>query len=323
MPLYPIDQTAHAVGVARTSDPCATAAPRARCLRDALRAVGAAAIDCETFTENNGANLRVAGTYAHVCAGGHLVLQPGGVDLRIIPGTVDTVDFHDPGAGLRQRAVLLSGGRAVHRATFRLADGSDTLSDWRGRHALSSRRIALPSYRADDSIEALWRALTDIHHFEPMLRSRGIERLAAYRTVPEDLACCIPTDAVRALLYALDRMQMTFMAFVGNAAVVQIFTGRIVKLVELPRCGQLILHGRTQNGSAAVLRLSERAVAEVWLVRHFSRDGPIESLEVFDGAGKLLVQFFDARTEGRPQSAVWQRLLGELKGAAAGWRTGA
>lgn len=53
-------------------------------------------------------------------------------------------------------------------------------------------------------------------------------------------------------------------------------------------------------------------VAETWIVKKPTADGPVTSLELYDAQGGQIVQFFGQRLPGRPGIAAWTELAGSL-----------
>jgi len=82
------------------------------------------------------------------------------------------------------------------------------------------------------STEELWRSLTDVHHFYPMLEQKGISKIDALRSVPEDLAFQVKKESVSELLNHISSKNEKFMIFVGNDSAIQIYTGKIDKIIQ-------------------------------------------------------------------------------------------
>lgn len=100
-----------------------------------------------------------------------------------------------------------------------------------------------------NSIEELWRGLTDVHHFYPMLEQKGISKIDALRSVPEDLAFQVKKESVSELLNSISSVNEKFMIFLGNDSVIQIYTGKIDKIIQPKKYSNLnkfIIHGATE-----------------------------------------------------------------------------
>jgi putative hemin transport protein len=60
------------------------------------------------------------------------------------------------------------------------------------------------------------------------------------------------------------------------------------------------------------VRIAIASLAEAWLVRTPSLDGPVTSLEVFDARANVVLSVSAARWPGKPEPAPWNELLGRL-----------
>ena len=95
------------------------------------------------------------------------------------------------------------------------------------------------------------------------------------------------------------------MTFVGNEGAVQIHTGVPERLVETGPWFN-VLDPRFN------LHLDETQVAEAYVVVKPTVDGVVTSVEGFDAAGRLVVQFFGARKPGLPEHEDWRALVAGL-----------
>ena len=59
------------------------------------------------------------------------------------------------------------------------------------------------------------------------------------------------------------------------------------------------------------LYLREDAIAEIWHVVKPSADGDINSLELFDKDGEMIVQLFGKRKPGLPELLEWRKVLAD------------
>jgi putative hemin transport protein len=50
-------------------------------------------------------------------------------------------------------------------------------------------------------------------------------------------------------------------------------------------------------------------IAEVWGVRKPNTDGHVTSVEAYDAAGRLIIQFFGKREEGQHEREDWRFLV--------------
>jgi putative hemin transport protein len=60
------------------------------------------------------------------------------------------------------------------------------------------------------------------------------------------------------------------------------------------------------------VRIETARVAEAWIVRTPSLEGPVTSLEVFDARANVVLSVSAARWPGKPEPAPWNELLGRL-----------
>lgn len=152
-----------------------------------------------------------------------------------------------------------------------------------------------------------WRALKDTHDFFPLLKKYNISRLHALH-VAGDLARRVANTTVKELLETAAAQDMEIMVFVANHGNIQIHTGTVKKIVEIP--GWINVMDPLFN-----LHLKLEPIAETWLVTKPTVDGPVHSIEVFDATGKLVVQFFGKRKPGFPELAAWTAFVESLPDA--------
>lgn len=144
-----------------------------------------------------------------------------------------------------------------------------------------------------------WKNMTDTHQFFGITRKYGTTRTQALRLAPEGLVKEVGNDTVETLLQHCADNQVPIMIFVGSRGCIQIHTGEIYKLM---RTGpwynildpELNMHLRTD------------AITQSFIVKKPSEDGIVTSLEIFDKAGNLIVQFFGKRKPGVPELESWR-----------------
>ncbi|NKF22361.1 hemin-degrading factor [Solimonas sp. C16B3] len=168
--------------------------------------------------------------------------------------------------------------------------------------------VTPPPRRAPLDRQALladWATITDLHQFNGMLRRHDVDRLSALEAAGRDWAQPLPAGTLeRALRLAAERGQ-SIMAFVGNAGVVQIYTGRVQRLLATGPWFNVMDEHFNLHANAA-------AIASSWIVRRPSEDGDIHSLEFFDADGTLVLTLFGERKPGIPEQTGWRELLGAL-----------
>ena len=159
-----------------------------------------------------------------------------------------------------------------------------------------------PHQYADADVDVIafrkaWSELKDTHDFFPMLRKFNVSRLHALRIAGE-FARKVNNDAVKQLLEHASAADLEIMVFVSNHGNIQIHTGPVKKIVEIPDWINVMdplfnLH----------LRLDH--IDSVWMVKKPTEDGLVHSIEVFDASGELIVQFFGKRKPGSPELSAW------------------
>jgi putative hemin transport protein len=167
-----------------------------------------------------------------------------------------------------------------------------------------------PHQYADATVDATafrqaWSELKDTHDFFPMLKQFNVSRLHALR-IAGDFARKLSNDAVTQLLEHAAATDLEIMVFVGNHGNIQIHTGPVKKIVEIPNWINVMdplfnLH----------LRLDH--IDSVWMVKKPTEDGPVHSVEVFDASGELIVQFFGKRKPGYPELPAWSAFAAGLQ----------
>lgn len=161
-------------------------------------------------------------------------------------------------------------------------------------------------------VDAEWRSLRDVHQFFGLLKRHQLTRQQAFRLVAEDLACQVDNSALAQLLAQAKQDQNEIMIFVGNQGTVQIFTGKVEKVVPMDNWINIF-------NPQFTLHLMGDTIAESWVTRKPSGDGFVTSLELFAADGTQIAQLYGQRTEGEPEQQQWRSQLEALvsKGLAA------
>jgi putative hemin transport protein len=138
-----------------------------------------------------------------------------------------------------------------------------------------------------------------------MLKKHTISRLHALRIAGE-FTRQIANDQVKHLLQQAAEKEIEIMVFVSNQGNIQIHTGPVKKIVEIPGWINVMdpafnLHLRLDN------------IASTWVVKKPTTDGLIHSLEIYDASGNLVVQFFGKRKPGAPELPAWTELVTGLQ----------
>lgn len=214
-------------------------------------------------------------------------------------------------------------GRAVHKiyaeAETDLAALDSLIERFRGPDqsiALEVEPAAaaaepLPDTAIDvDGLRSGWNALKDTHDFFALLKRFKVQRRQALRLVGEPLARAVPTHAMRAMLEAAAARDVSIMVFVGNPGIIQIHSGPVRNLKATGPWFNVL-------DPDFNLHLREDRVDAAWVVRKPTVDGIVTSIEIFDAAGDLIVQFFGKRKPGLPENEGWRAIVADLEKAVA------
>ncbi|WPA91200.1 ChuX/HutX family heme-like substrate-binding protein [Providencia zhijiangensis] len=156
-----------------------------------------------------------------------------------------------------------------------------------------------------------WRNMTDVHQFFILLKKNNLSRQQVFRAVSDDLAWQVPNDSFNQLVNTAFADQNEIMIFVGNRGCVQIFTGKIKRLMPHQTEGSDIKWLNIFNPDFT-LHMIENGVAECWVTRKPTEDGFVTSLEVFDDQGNQIAQMYGQRTEGTPEQEHWRQQVMSL-----------
>ncbi len=153
-----------------------------------------------------------------------------------------------------------------------------------------------------------WVALQDTHEFFGLLKKFGVERTQALRLAGEAFARSVAPASAEALLRAAAAGGLPIMVFVGNPGMIQIHTGPVERIVPFGKEGEWI----NVLDPDFNLHLRQPAIAQAWVVKKPTRDGHVTSVEFYDAAGELIVQFFGKRKPGEPELEAWRELVAGL-----------
>ena len=160
-------------------------------------------------------------------------------------------------------------------------------------------------------LEQQWRSMTDVHQFFKILQENNLSRQQAFKAVSDDLAYQVDNSALKTLLALAKEVQNEIMIFVGNRGCVQIFTGKIDRLVphQFENSEQVWIN---IFNPAFTLHLIESEIVESWITRKPTQDGFVTSLELFDSKGQQIAQLYGQRTEGTKEQQQWREQLNAL-----------
>ncbi|TDB45376.1 hemin-degrading factor [Photorhabdus luminescens] len=156
-----------------------------------------------------------------------------------------------------------------------------------------------------------WRAMTNVHQFFTLLKRYNLSRQQVFNAVQGDLAYKVENSALNELINTAYHDQNEIMIFVSNHGCVQIFTGKLERLMpyQEENSDQKWINIFNRNFT---LHLIESAIAESWVTRKPTEDGFVTSLELFDANGNQIAQLFGQRTEGTPEQTQWREQIAAL-----------
>jgi putative hemin transport protein len=290
--------------------------PRVGDLLTGLESVG----EVMALTRNESAVHEKIGVYTGVTMGEHsaLVLGPD-IDLRIFPKLWRhgfAVEKRDNGDIRRSLQFFDARGDAVHKVHLR--PGSNLYAyqklvaslETRDQSQIVETELAKPVEADDETVspETLrdrWNGLTDTHEFFGMLRSLKISRRRAMRLAGPDLAWMLDAGSLAALMNLAAQDALPIMCFVASSGCVQIHSGPIASIKPMGLWINILDETFHMH-----LRLDH--IDETWAVRKPTRDGHVTSVEAYDAAGRLVIQFFGKRHEGEGEREDWRFLAEHL-----------
>ena len=258
-----------------------------------------------------------------IAASGQMGLCLGEIDLRLFLGKWKYAYAVRQGAqgGRDSLQFFDAAGTAVHKIYFfGEEDDSTYKAAWNAvieRYSAAEQRPAIEFARPEpkaarsapkdaQALLADWAAMTDTHQFHGLLKRHGADRLSALEAASATFTTRLPIDShERALMLAAERGQ-SIMAFVGNPGIVQIYTGRVHKLMRAGPWFNVMDPDFNLHANSA-------AIVGCWLVRKPSEDGDIHSIECFDADDELVLTLFGERKPGIPEQAGWRQLLEDLR----------
>ncbi len=273
------------------------------------------------LTRNEGVVHEKVGEYANMDFGAHggIVLNHD-IDLRLFLGRwhFGFAVSEETRSGPRRSLQFFDlDGTAVHKVYLRSEsnqDAYDALVD-RFTHEDQNSLIEtglVPAKDADKPDEEIdqqallqdWAELKDTHDFFPLLRKYKVGRQQALRLAEGRFAQQAPLDAVTRVLTTASERGAPIMAFVGNKGCIQIHTGPVVRIEPMGPWINVLDDGFN-------LHLRTDLVASAWVVRKPTVDGDVTSVEIYDAAGEMMVQFFGERKPGQTERDDWRQLIAE------------
>jgi len=275
------------------------------------------------LTRNHWAVIEKKGLYKPVSLNGHVALVlDEGIDLRIFLNNWKTgfaVELPEHPAYRFSLQFFDGAGCAVHKIYFP-AEASEAFAAIVDKHRAEEQgtmqsvsEAPAPAAAKDDReidvrgmLEA-WRNLQDTHDFYGLLKKFGVTRTQACRLAEGCFTRRLPVASHRTAFEKAASAEIPIMVFAGNHGCIEIHTGTIRNLIEARGWYNIMDPGFN-------LHLLEEGIRETWLVRKPTRDGIVTSVEVYDGAGKEIIQIFGKRKPGIPELDSWRAIAEELPG---------
>jgi putative hemin transport protein len=151
-----------------------------------------------------------------------------------------------------------------------------------------------------------WKAMKDTHDFYGMTRKYGVTRTQSLRLAPEGFTTKLGNSAMRETVTTAAKSGLPIMVFIGNKGMIQIHTGAVKNLVDVPEWFNVI-------DPEFNMHVREGAITESWVVRKPSVDGIVTAIECYDAKGTLVVQFFGKRKPGIPELPEWTALVADIE----------
>lgn len=246
------------------------------------------------------------------------------IDLRIFFSRwkyLFAADVDNALGTLKSYQVFDSSGKAIHKIYLKSQSNfnayTQIISDFISDDQSASMKISsAPTITIQDSenkiaatmasqLKTEWRSLRDPHQFFPMLKRLGLTRRQALHLVGQNMARPLPADALSNCLRLASGQEVPIMVFVSNPGIVQIHTGPIVNVKTNQNWINVI--DKEFN-----LHVKKEDIAEIWAVKKPADGGVVNSLEVFDIDGNLIVQIFGERKPGQLERKSWLRLVQSL-----------
>lgn len=209
-------------------------------------------------------------------------------------------------------------GNAAHKLYVKSDDGvavfDKIVADFRNPVQSAELKVVAapvrPAEKPDSAIDVkeyqmAWNELNDVHQFNRLVTEFGMSREQSLRLGPPDKVQRITPQAVRQLLEESAKQKLDIMAFLGNDATIQIYSGKVSKVQEAG--GYFNVLDPEFN-----LHLRDKAFHSGYVIK---RAG-VTSVEFFDHNGELVVSFFGVRERNKPQPQSWNDMTAALPKAA-------
>ncbi len=291
--------------------------PRVNDVLLGLEAVG----EVMALTRNESAVHEKIGVYDKVQPGVHATVVLGEhIDLRVFPKAwahgfaVEKRDGDDVRHSLQ---FFDASGEAVHKVHLRPASNLDayqklvtSLVSEDQSPTVDVKPAAAREVPSEDGGSAAelrdrWSRMTDVHQFFGMLKSLKLTRHQAVHMAGDDYAWKLADEGLEAMFNHAGADGMPIMCFVGNQGCIQIHSGPVSNIKTMGPWINVL-------DETFHLHLRMDHIKELWAVRKPTKDGHVTSIEAYDAAKELVIQFFGQRHEGETERDDWRFLVENL-----------
>lgn len=270
------------------------------------------------LTRNDFAVHERKGAYKKVGINGHvgLVVNPD-IDLRLFLHAWKFV-FAVSENGRKSLQFFAKDGEAVHKIYLEEKSDLTAYEKLIDKFRVDTQDEALqieifppkPIEKADTEIDVFafqqaWLALKDTHDFHGLLRTHKLTRTQALRLAPEGHAFKIDLTTLKSILTQVSERQMEIMVFIGNRGCIQIHTGLVEKQLQTGPWFNVL-------DPEFNMHLREDAIENIWVVKKPTDEGIVTSIEAYDAAGDIIVQFFGKRKPGIPEREDWRKVIADF-----------
>lgn len=242
------------------------------------------------------------------------------IDLRMFSSQwkyLYAVQVKNPRGILQSFQIFDGHGRAVHKIF--LEPTADTDVYWSLVQELQLYNPELPNLpppppaQASKVMDAAavedfrrdWSLLQDTHEFFGLLRKYELPRLQAMEIAGPGFVREVQPEALARILELARDQGEALMAFVGNAGIIQIYSG---KVQNIKRVGDWL----NVLDPEFNLHIHEKGLDRLFIVHKPTRFGVVSSLEVFSPQGDLILSLFGCRKDDQQQAPEWGRMLVSL-----------
>ncbi|EJF81584.1 Hemin transport protein hemS [Candidatus Bartonella washoeensis] len=272
------------------------------------------------LTRNEHAVHEITGCFEKIVQSQHVPLTLGEIDLRIFPQNWKFGFEYDVtilGKPMKSLQFFDQYGVAILKV---YSKDTTNMKEWDGlvgkllHEDQSSVLDILPaptSAQCDiakidvEKFRDRWRQMTDVHQLHEIISEFKINRHEAVRYAGNEFATQLKIEAVEMMLNQIAQQEVPIMCFVGNKGCIQIFSGQVKNIKQTG----LWLNVLDQKFH---LHLLVSGIDNVWRVCKPTSDGYVNSLEIFDKHGEMIIQFFGLRKEGQKEREDWRSLLNSL-----------